>query len=1729
MIQWKKLKNGLAVLLAVTMVGQPVGVYAEDFTSEAEVESYAEEETDTQLETEDEESGEDFSSEDEVETGLDEAEETDEISVEDADSIGDGSSETEVEEVEQPDVGVGGIMGNLWYSWDGKSRLLIGGTGDMWDFDISGKSAAPWVRDRLPIKKVIIKEGVTSVGNNAFYGCTELEEIEMPSVKSIGEWAFRECYNLETLEMPLVETIGYAAFNTLGKNTTKVETLDLPNVKTIDSWAFSGFGNLKTLKLPKVESIDSTAFYSTICSLDKLEVLEIPSMKSVEEDTFSGCSKLETLEMPEVESIGWGAFRSCSNLKTLKMPKVTTIEGGAFSGCKSLNELDMPVVTTIGFNAFGGCESLNEVDMPVVTTIEGDAFKGCKSLNEVDLSVVTTIGKQAFYENNFTKIVLPSTLTEIGAEAFSNDSYRSPLKTVFFRGGVLDSIDEDAFKNMRDTTFYYPVNKGWTEDICTSNAFGSRDSKWVAYDRVVPGKYVFNNDGTCSSDGTETAECICGCGETDTRTAKNTKNPDNHTYSEDCYKELSNGKKVYYCKGCGRIQGEPEEKGTCGDSLTWEIYDSDVLCITGTGAMADYDIDNPAPWSGKNIRYCRLGKGITSVGASAFENCTSLEIIELEEGITSINGYAFYGCTSLKELELPKSLKSIGENAFEGCTSLQKVTAYPKLTSLKNTSFRKCSALTIRGYEGSYIQEYATEKEIPFESMGKWGTCGYSAEWYLIDGTLTISGYYDMTDYSETNKAPWAGLNVTKIVVENISTIGNYAFADLSEVTEITLSNTVHEIGDYAFKNCAGLKSIEIPDSLELGIISEGMFYGCTSLETIKLPDNIQKIENLAFANCKSLSSFTVPEEVTIIKHGTFLNCESLSNITLGNKITAIESSAFAGCGLTEIQLPSGIMSFGEEAFAKNKFTGFTIPSDVTELGVNVFAGCDQLQEISVEEGNANFSAAGGVLYDKAGTKLLLCPGGKEGTFTLPRRTTEIAESAFKGCKKITELVLPSGLTTIRSKAFSGMNLTTVELPAELMNLSPNAFAYCSKLTEITVDEDNTVFAAVDGVLCDKNKEKVLICPPGLDRIVLSEGIKSIEKDAIAVRREETVIDLPFSLKKIDFSNVSQKSVVFEAYGNARIVYDLDWMGYNWRSKGNHDLPWEGDTSTEYHKAMAYEKLTEYLFKSPNQTITKKNGTLTHVSTAINFTHVTSTGSATGTMKFRITPNGVEDNKFTLEVKTSGSNGSLYGFTATLTVDPAKLTSKTADYNYTWDIQKGAYCTTTTRNINSMANSALYNGVACLCTELLPETGTGLKIKDLGFLGMFKDSTIHTFEVEEGKDATCTENGYGASAWCPLCGAVQIRGSVIPATGHAYGDWVVTEEATCTKDGTETSTCANCGDVKTNVIEKKGHTEEILPSSAATCERPGVTEGIRCSVCGEILKEQTETEPATGHAYGDWVVTEEATCAKEGTETSTCANCGDVKTRTVKKKAHTEEIIPGKAPTCEEPGLTEGIRCSVCGEVLKEQKTEGEATGHNFGEYKTTKAATALDTGVKTRTCGVCGKEEIITIPKLKATIKLNVTSIVLKVGRSTTKVKVSGLAKGDAVASWKTGNTKLVKVTNSGKITAGKKPGSTTITVKLKSGKKATIKVKVQKGEVKTTRITGVPSKSTIKAGKRLTLKPVISPITSVQKITYATSNKNIAIVSSKGVITGKKPGKAKITVKSGTKKSEITVTVKK
>ena len=152
---------------------------------------------------------------------------------------------------------------------------------------------------------------------------------------------------------------------------------------------------------------------------------------------------------------------------------------------------------------------------------------------------------------------------------------------------------------------------------------------------------------------------------------------------------------------------------------------------------------------------------------------------------------------------------------------------------------------------------------------------------------------------------------------------------------------------------------------------------------------------------------------------------------------------------------------------------------------------------------------------------------------------------------------------------------------------------------------------------------------------------------------------------------------------------------------------------------------------------------------------------------------------------------------------------------------------------------------------------------------------------------------------------------------------------------------------------------------------------------------------------------------------------------------------------------------------------------------------------------------------------------IPLKVKQSTAAVKVKGIAAGDSIKSWKSSNTKVAIVNSKGKITARKK-GTATLTVTLKSGKKATAKIKVQTGVVKTTKIQVSKKTITLKRGKKARLSVTRQPLTSQQKITYQSANKKVAQVNTKGVITARKKGKTTITVKSGSKKVKVTVVVK-
>lgn len=229
-----------------------------------------------------------------------------------------------------------------------------------------------------------------------------------------------------------------------------------------------------------------------------------------------------------------------------------------------------------------------------------------------------------------------------------------------------------------------------------------------------------------------------------------------------------------------------------------------------------------------------------------------------------------------------------------------------------------------------------------------------------------------------------------------------------------------------------------------------------------------------------------------------------------------------------------------------------------------------------------------------------------------------------------------------------------------------------------------------------------------------------------------------------------------------------------------------------------------------------------------------------------------------------------------------------------------------------------------------------------------------------------------------------------------------------------------------------------------------------------------------------------------------------------------------RTATCKTAG-EKTYTCTVCGYQKKVKYT----ADHNY-VWKTISKATVFAPEKQQGTCSVCGK----TITKdsgnrLTATIKLNATSIKLQKKQKTNKIRVT-MANGDSVSSWTSSNKKIVTVDKKGVIKAGKKTGTARITVTLKSGKKATLKVKVQTSKVKTTKISGLKKNVTLKKGQKLALRPVVSPLTSQEKVTYTSSNKKVAAVSKNGTITAKKKGTVKITVRSGRKSYVIKVKVK-
>ena len=309
---------------------------------------------------------------------------------------------------------------------------------------------------------------------------------------------------------------------------------------------------------------------------------------------------------------------------------------------------------------------------------------------------------------------------------------------------------------------------------------------------------------------------------------------------------------------------------------------------------------------------------------------------------------------------------------------------------------------------------------------------------------------------------------------------------------------------------------------------------------------------------------------------------------------------------------------------------------------------------------------------------------------------------------------------------------------------------------------------------------------------------------------------------------------------------------------------------------------------------------------------------------------------------------------------------------------------------------------------------------------------------------TCTTNGYTLHK-CSVCGT-SYKDSTTKATGHSYGNSVVTKQPTCTAEGTKTKTCTKCNATVTETIAKTSH-KYVDTVIAPTCTADGYTLH-KCSVCGTSYKDSITK--ATGHSYGNSVVTKQPTCTSEGTAIKTCTKCNATVTEKLPAKGHTAVTDKGYPATCTTAGKTDGSHCSVCNTVIKAQ-TVINATGHKSSGWIVDKAASIGVKGSKHKECTVCKKVlETAEIPALsrisisKASVTLS-TSTYAYDGKAETPsvtVKVGGktLKKDTDYTVSYSNNTKVgtAKVTITGK---GNYTGSVSKTYSIKNDfKKATV-----------------------------------------------------------------------------------------
>lgn len=545
----------------------------------------------------------------------------------------------------------------------------------------------------------------------------------------------------------------------------------------------------------------------------------------------------------------------------------------------------------------------------------------------------------------------------------------------------------------------------------------------------------------------------------------------------------------------------------------------------------------------KELKSVSIPLMIESIGFGAFTDCSSLETIFISKNVKSIQDefidseeYGHYECM------------------FSGCSSLKNIDVSEDNTeyaSIDGVLFNKDKSVLIRFPQGKNIQEYRVPRSVRFISSGAFKDCSSLEQVILHEGIEEIGDidYYGGIDYDE----PFVGccsLNSIEVSAENkhFSSIEGILFdKDFTTLLKFpagksnstyTIPSSVEQIGIGAFYGCKSLREIVIPSNVKF--IDREVFGCCTSLESIVIPEGVTEIGCRDFENCNSLKTVFIPESVDYIHWHAFIDCTSLERI----EISPYNEKYTFKYGVLLKKDESEVITYTKKLF---------IPSDIENI--KYFNGCfysTNLVDIEVSLDNKIYKSIDGILYKKrdccGSYDLVLCPRGKRGSIVITDGVVRIENEAFKDCKYLEKIEIPSTLEYIGNNAFSGCtSLNDIVIPEGVTHIYEGAFIGCISLKEvimpstvqhigdlftnnyskdkscitlknIEVHKDNQHYSSLDGVLYNKDKSKLIKFPEGkiVESFEIPQTVTTLGRNAFINCRFK-YIDIPKTIINIEY------------------------------------------------------------------------------------------------------------------------------------------------------------------------------------------------------------------------------------------------------------------------------------------------------------------------------------------------------------------------------------------------------------------------------------------------------------------------------------------------------------------------------------------------------------------------------------------------------------------------------------